>query len=139
MKNRFDGCVFSVKPTGGEVSNRELVRLIGEQDIETAEFQGVKCKGREPQYGYKVSPEKMVVAYESAKSDSALKFEFFVRFKNADSLNPIQIVPDHELSSLDKLAAMIAQLKARIDSPLTKKTRMGRGVFPKNAMMEVKV
>lgn len=137
MKNRFDGCVFSVKPTGGEVSNSRLVELIGEQEVVAAEFRGKRCAGCEPQDGYEVGPDKLVRAYNGAQGNSSLKFEFFVRFKGKEILNPIRLVPDHELSSLAKLAKLIARMKARIDSPLIKKVPRVRGVFPMN--VEVKV
>ena len=130
----FDGCTFSIKPVGGELSNSRLVELLGEQAVVVDEYRDKQCTGRSPQDGYVASAEKLVLAYTSMRENQALRFEFFVRFAGEPNLNQIMLVPDRELETIESLHGLITRMLSRIRSPLKKAPRPRPGVFAANAI-----
>lgn len=138
MKKAFDGCIFFVEPIG-ELSNRRLAELLDQRTYEDEQRDQLVVNGG-PHNVYEVSAAQLVQIFMSARGTSALVFNYFVRFKRGESLNPVQLVPDRDLGSIKSLATHVGTMLKKIGNryrmrPPSKKT-FSRGTFPMNCLRQ---
>lgn len=101
-----DTCRFFVKPIGVE-SNQRLVELLGQAVYADEQYDQESATGV-PENGYEVSMDQLVTIFESSRRNSGLKYEFRARIRGV--LNPIMLVPDQSLASVNSLVALTTDM-----------------------------